>query len=163
MLARGCNTAHLPAACRTSAMASRTSRWPRESGASMLRQALRLPRWGQARSLPLANVSGARLGLGIAAAIVVVLSAAVPGVLAQTLPIQVAPPQTSPAQSTSTSAAPEVTTGEASLLLTHQVTEGPYYKAGLPETNNLVQTGMQGTQITITGQVLDQNGAPVAN
>src|SRR5262245_23205107 len=123
----------------------------------------RLPRWGQARSLPLANVSGARLGLGIAAAIVVVGSAAVPGVLAQTLPIQVAPPQTSPAQSTSTSAAPEVTTGEASLLLTHQVTEGPYYKAGLPETNNLVQTGMQGTQITITGQVLDQNGAPVAN
>ena len=35
----------------------------------------------------------ARFGLGIAAAIVVVGSAAVPGVLAQTLPIQVAPPQ----------------------------------------------------------------------
>ena len=43
----------------------------------------------------------ARFGLGIAAAIVVVGSAAVPGVLAQTLPIQVAPPQTSPAQTTS--------------------------------------------------------------
>jgi len=37
----------------------------------------------------------ARLGLGIAATIVVVGSAAVPGVLAQTLPIPVAPPHTS--------------------------------------------------------------------
>jgi protocatechuate 3,4-dioxygenase beta subunit len=100
------------------------------------------------------------LGLGIAAAIVVVGSATVPGVLAQTLPIQVAPPQTSPVQSTS--AAPQAT-GEASLPLTVQVTEGPYYKAGSPETNNLIQVGMQGTQITVTGQVLDQNGAPVAN
>jgi protocatechuate 3,4-dioxygenase beta subunit len=103
----------------------------------------------------------ARLGLVIAAAIVVVGSAAAPGVLAQTLPIQVAPPQTRSAQSTS--AAPPVSTGEASLPLTQQVTEGPYYKAGSPETNNLLQDGMQGTQITITGQVLDQSGAPVAN
>ena len=82
----------------------------------------------------------ARFGLGIAAAIVVVGSAAVPGVLAQTLPIQVPPSQASPAQSTS--AAPGVSFGEASLPLTLQVTEGPYYKAGSPETNNLVQTGM---------------------
>lgn len=104
----------------------------------------------------------AHLGLGIATAIVVGGSAAVPGVLAQTLPIPVAPaPQTSPAQGTS--AAAEVTTGQASLPLTAQVTEGPYYKAGSPDTNNLVQDGMQGTQITITGQVLDQSGAPVAN
>jgi protocatechuate 3,4-dioxygenase beta subunit len=42
-------------------------------------------------------------------------------------------------------------------------TEGPYYKAGSPETTNLVQEGMPGTPITITGQVLDQNGQPVAN
>ena len=103
----------------------------------------------------------ARLGLGIAATIVVAGSAVAPGVLAQTLPIPVAPPQTSSAQSTS--AAPAVSIGEASLSLTHQVTEGPYYKAGSPETNNLIQVGMQGTQITVTGQVLDQNGAPVAN
>jgi len=103
----------------------------------------------------------ARFGLGIAAAIVVVGSAAVPGVLAQTLPIQVAPPQTSPAQSTN--AATAVTTGETTLPLTLQVTEGPYYKTGSPETNNLVQDGMRGTQITITGQVLDQSGVPVAN
>jgi protocatechuate 3,4-dioxygenase beta subunit len=103
----------------------------------------------------------ARLGLGIAAAIVVVGSTAVPGVLAQTLPIQSAPPQTSPAQSTS--AATAVTTSETSLPLTLQVTEGPYYKAGSPETNNLVQNAMQGTQIIITGQVLDQSGVPVAN
>jgi protocatechuate 3,4-dioxygenase beta subunit len=103
----------------------------------------------------------ARFGLGIAAAIVVVGSAAVPGALAQTLPIQVAPRQTSPAQSTS--AATAVTTGETTLPLTLQVTEGPYYKTGSPESNNLVQDGMRGTQITITGQVLDQSGVPVAN
>lgn len=103
----------------------------------------------------------ARFGLGIAASIVVVGSAAVPGVLAQTLPIQVAPPQTSQAQGTT--AVPDVTTGEASLPLTLQLTEGPYYKAGSPETNDLVQDGMQGTQVTITGQVLDQSGAPVAD
>src|SRR5919206_3717104 len=42
-------------------------------------------------------------------------------------------------------------------------TEGPFYKAGSPETTNLVQDGMAGTPITITGQVLDQNGQPVAN
>jgi len=35
--------------------------------------------------------------------------------------------------------------------------------SGSPETNYLVQDGMQGTQVAITGQVLDQSGAPVAN
>jgi protocatechuate 3,4-dioxygenase beta subunit len=42
-------------------------------------------------------------------------------------------------------------------------TEGPYYKAGSPETTNLLQDGMPGTPLTITGQVLDANGNPVAN
>ena len=49
------------------------------------------------------------------------------------------------------------------LALTQAVTEGPYYKAGSPEATNLIQDGMPGTPITITGQVLDQNGQPVAN
>jgi protocatechuate 3,4-dioxygenase beta subunit len=47
--------------------------------------------------------------------------------------------------------------------LTRAETEGPYYKAGSPETTNLLQDGMPGTPITITGQVLDQDGQPVAN
>jgi protocatechuate 3,4-dioxygenase beta subunit len=47
--------------------------------------------------------------------------------------------------------------------LTLAVTEGPYFKANSPETTDLVQSGMQGTVLTVTGQVLDQNGQPVAN
>jgi protocatechuate 3,4-dioxygenase beta subunit len=47
--------------------------------------------------------------------------------------------------------------------LTAAQTEGPYFKAGSPETSNLVTDGVQGTPIIITGQVLDQNGQPVAN
>jgi protocatechuate 3,4-dioxygenase beta subunit len=104
----------------------------------------------------------ARLGLGIAATIVVATWAAAPGVLAQTLPLQVTPPQTNQPQSTSATV-PALTAGEASLPLTLQVTEGPYYKAGSPETNDLVQPGIQGTVMTLTGQVVDQTGAPVAN
>jgi protocatechuate 3,4-dioxygenase beta subunit len=42
-------------------------------------------------------------------------------------------------------------------------TEGPFYKAGSPEASNLLQPGMAGTPITISGQVLDANGQPVAN
>ena len=53
------------------------------------------------------------------------------------------------------------TTSVQSLTLAE--TEGPYYKTNSPEATNLVQDGMQGTLITITGQVLDQNGQPVAN
>jgi protocatechuate 3,4-dioxygenase beta subunit len=78
-----------------------------------------------------------RLGLGITASLVIVAAVAAPGVLAQTL--------------------------LDTLQLTHQVTEGPYYKAGSPENTNLVQSEMQGQVITITGQVLDQSGAPVSN
>jgi protocatechuate 3,4-dioxygenase beta subunit len=40
---------------------------------------------------------------------------------------------------------------------------GPYYKTNSPEAANLVQDGMQGAVITISGQVLDQAGNPVAN
>jgi protocatechuate 3,4-dioxygenase beta subunit len=103
----------------------------------------------------------ARFGLGIAASMLVVGSAAVPAVLAQTMPIQVAPAQSSSVQTTTT-AQQALTVGET-LPLTVQVTEGPYYKTNSPDSTNLVQPGMQGTVLTITGQVLDQSGAPVAN
>jgi protocatechuate 3,4-dioxygenase beta subunit len=51
----------------------------------------------------------------------------------------------------------------ASLALTPAVEEGPYFKGGSPEATNLVQDGMPGQVITISGQVLDQDGQPVAN
>jgi protocatechuate 3,4-dioxygenase beta subunit len=49
------------------------------------------------------------------------------------------------------------------LALTVSETEGPYFKAGSPETSNLLQDSMQGQVLTLTGQVLDQSGQPVAN
>ncbi|MBV9170083.1 MAG: intradiol ring-cleavage dioxygenase [Chloroflexi bacterium] len=49
------------------------------------------------------------------------------------------------------------------LALTPSNDEGPFFKAGSPESNNLLQDGMPGQVITITGQVQDQNGEPVAN
>jgi protocatechuate 3,4-dioxygenase beta subunit len=52
---------------------------------------------------------------------------------------------------------------QAPLALTVSETEGPFFKAGSPEATNLVQEGMTGQVLTLTGQVLDQNGQPVAN
>ena len=74
-----------------------------------------------------------RLGLGAVLALAVGAATLAPSVLAQTLPSTVA------------------------------VTEGPYFKPNSPETTNLMQEGMSGTAITVTGQVLDQAGNPVAN
>jgi protocatechuate 3,4-dioxygenase beta subunit len=105
-----------------------------------------------------------RFGLAITAAAAVTGAAIGPSVLAQTLPVQTVPLQT-------TAAAPQAevdTTTQALTLgqtqaLTLAVTEGPYFKANSPETTDLVQAGMQGTVLTVTGQVLDQNGQPVAS
>jgi len=91
-----------------------------------------------------------RFGLGLAVAGAVVGTILAPSALAQVLPAQ-AQAQTTLAQTS------------GSLALTVAETEGPYYKTSSPEATNLVQDGMQGSVITITGQVLDQNGQPVAN
>jgi protocatechuate 3,4-dioxygenase beta subunit len=87
-----------------------------------------------------------RFGLGIAAAGAVVGATLATTVLAQTLPAQTVLTQTN-----------------SPLALTVALTEGPFYKAGSPEATNLTQDGMQGQVITISGQVLDQNGQPLAN
>jgi hypothetical protein len=47
--------------------------------------------------------------------------------------------------------APNVSQTSDSLALTVSETDGPYYKAGSPEATNLVQSGMPGQVITITG------------
>ena len=41
-------------------------------------------------------------------------------------------------------------------------TEGPYYKAGTPERTSLIEPGMAGTPLTITGYVLTSDCQPVA-
>jgi protocatechuate 3,4-dioxygenase beta subunit len=45
--------------------------------------------------------------------------------------------------------------------LTPSQTEGPYYKANTPMKNILVEAGMTGEIIVITGFVFDQNCAPI--
>jgi len=110
-----------------------------------------------------------RVATGIAAAGAVLVIAFAPAVLAQTLPPPTLPVQTNgvqpqfPSNQTSTTATTTADQSSGQLGLTVGVTEGPYYKSGSPEASNLVNDGMQGQVITITGQVLDQNGQPVAN
>jgi protocatechuate 3,4-dioxygenase beta subunit len=41
-------------------------------------------------------------------------------------------------------------------------TEGPYYKAGSPERSSLLEPGMAGTRLVITGYVLDTDCRPIA-
>jgi len=93
-----------------------------------------------------------RFGLSLAGAGIVLGAVVAPGVLAQTAP--------SAAVSTTTTAA---TTIGQTQTLTLAETEGPYFKANSPETTSLLQDGMQGTVLTVTGQVLAQDGTPIAN
>jgi protocatechuate 3,4-dioxygenase beta subunit len=66
-----------------------------------------------------------------------------------------------PGQSaTSVDAAPACTSPAA---LTPAETEGPYFKAGSPLRANLLDQGMAGTQLTLTGYVLTADCKPVAN
>ena len=53
--------------------------------------------------------------------------------------------------------------GSGSANLTPEETEGPYYKAGSPEQANLLQAGMSGTKIVITGYVYTADCKPIAN
>lgn len=100
-----------------------------------------------------------RMSVGAAAALSVASAAFAPSVLAQTLPLPV-PVQASGASSATAQA--QLTIGQTPPLML-AVTEGPYYKTNSPESTSLVQDGMSGTIITISGQVLDQAGNPVAN
>ena len=52
--------------------------------------------------------------------------------------------------------------GKTSATVTPELTEGPYYKSGSPELANLLQSGMPGTKLVITGYVYDTNCQPVA-
>jgi protocatechuate 3,4-dioxygenase beta subunit len=47
--------------------------------------------------------------------------------------------------------------------ITPELTEGPYYKSGSPERASLLEDGMPGTVLVLSGQVLDESCNPVAN
>jgi protocatechuate 3,4-dioxygenase beta subunit len=105
-----------------------------------------------------------RIGLGLAAAATILGAGSAPLVRAQTLPAETLPVEVSNSTLPQTQVA-GTTAGQTTSLpsLTPAETEGPYYKTNSPEATDLVQAGMLGTVTTISGQVLDQNGQPVAN
>lgn len=47
--------------------------------------------------------------------------------------------------------------------LTPSMTEGPYYKAGSPERTSLIEVGVTGTRLVITGYVLTSDCQPIPN
>jgi protocatechuate 3,4-dioxygenase beta subunit len=99
-----------------------------------------------------------RFGLGLLVAGGILAASLAPGVLAR-----VAPPQASISTTTATTATTSaVTVGETQTLTVAQ-TEGPYFKTNSPERTSLVDASIQGTVLTITGQVLAPDGTPVAN
>lgn len=78
---------------------------------------------------------------------------------AQETPTVVAPtPQTPPTQ-------PEQAAFDCSspAALTPALTEGPYFMSGSPERNSLLEAGVGGTKLTLTGYVLTADCQPVAN
>ncbi len=106
-----------------------------------------------------------RLGLGLVAAGGILAASLVPGVLAQPL----LPAQTSIVTTTGTTSTAAVATSAQQMTvgttqtLTVAQTEGPYFKTNSPERTSLVDDTVQGTLLTITGQVLAADGTPVAN
>lgn len=66
-------------------------------------------------------------------------------------------PMTTTAALADANAAPAPCTG----MLTSPNMEGPYYKAGAPERANLIDAGMPGQQIRISGHVFDADCNPL--
>lgn len=56
----------------------------------------------------------------------------------------------------------KISSKDCSGIPTPQQTEGPYYKTGSPQTNNIAQ-GVNGEKLTVTGFVFDKNCKPIAN
>jgi protocatechuate 3,4-dioxygenase beta subunit len=86
-----------------------------------------------------------------------------------------APPATSTAvASTATTAAAAATVASPTAVLTPtdsnvdaedetpSETEGPYFKANSPERASLIDSGVTGTKLTISGRVLSTRGQPIA-
>ena len=93
--------------------------------------------------------------------VVVVLSA---GCARVNLPTTAAPPATAPAvaaPAAANAAAPPATLASCAGVLTSANMEGPYYKAGAPARPNLIEPGMPGQPIRISGRVFDQDCNPL--
>jgi protocatechuate 3,4-dioxygenase beta subunit len=80
---------------------------------------------------------------------------------------QPAPTLSTPTEpaSTPTAAAqalPPALNCSAGIKLTPSQTEGPYYKPNTPERTSLIEPGMSGTQLIVTGYVLNADCKPIA-
>jgi len=78
-----------------------------------------------------------------------------PAPIATVEPIEVA--------SSPTPAAVDMTACVSPVALTPAQTEGPYYKPNSPERASLIEPGMGGTKLIVTGYVLTTNCQPIAN
>jgi protocatechuate 3,4-dioxygenase beta subunit len=88
---------------------------------------------------------------------------------------QALPPTSQPPEMASTNSAPSpmplaptgtfVPTPDCAnpALLTPAMTEGPYYKTGSPERASLIEPGMDGTRLWLSGYVLTSDCQPVAH
>jgi protocatechuate 3,4-dioxygenase beta subunit len=103
-----------------------------------------------------------RFGLGLVAASGILAASLAPGVLAQALQPQPSIPTISTNGSAETVGTVQMTVGTTQTLTVAQ-TEGPYFKTNSPERTSLVDDTVQGTILTITGQVLAADGTPVAD
>lgn len=96
-------------------------------------------------------------------------------VKAGVIPTQTSPPATSaptsadqqpaPAQAETTEADPAPSPAlacDSPAELTPSMTEGPFYTPGSPERTSLLEPGMSGTPLTISGYVLTQECEPIA-
>jgi len=68
----------------------------------------------------------------------------------------------SPSTASTSTPSPSGSGGSCSRPATAAQTEGPYFKSGSPETASLVQSGMAGTRLSLSGRVLNLRCSPVA-
>lgn len=72
-------------------------------------------------------------------------------------------PTPTPRQTTdSTPSSPVTTSTDCTGIPTPQQTEGPYYKSGSPQRNNIAQS-LPGEKLVVTGFVFDKNCNPIPN
>lgn len=113
--------------------------------------------------------------IAISVSTVVACSSATPAAVSETNTSVAAPTATSGANpsavASTTSSNPSVSMdpslacsgGKNSANLTPELTEGPYFTANSPERASLLEDGMAGTKLIVTGYVYDTNCQPVAN
>ena len=91
---------------------------------------------------------------------------AVPAEAATEVPTEaatVAPTEAAATATPQSAAGASAATCSSPATLTPALTEGPYFKAGSPERTSLLEPGMAGTKLVLTGYVLTADCKPVAN